>query len=116
MAETSMVAPAGDEDARARRLQWRMLIGFVAGLVAGLAVYYGAAAAPWVDTASTYVTGPTGQILPRLLFMLVIPMPVLALHVGVAEMDELGAANTVGVRPPSYSAAGAWNSAESKTA
>src|SRR3546814_13788137 len=74
MAETSMVAPAGGEDARARRLQWRMLIGFVAGLVAGLAVYYGAADAPWVDTVSTYVTGPIGQIFLTLLFLLVIPL------------------------------------------
>src|SRR3546814_15677983 len=95
-----MVAPAGGEEARARRLQWRMLIGFVAGLFAGLAVYYGAADAPWVDTVTTYVAGPIGQIFLRLLFMLVIPLPVPALILGVAEMGEMPAPKTVRLRPP----------------
>ncbi|MBB5707550.1 dicarboxylate/amino acid:cation symporter [Sphingopyxis panaciterrulae] len=102
MAEASMVAPAGGEEARARRLQWRMLIGFVAGLFAGLAVYYGAADAPWVDTVTTYVTGPIGQIFLRLLFMLVIPLLVSALIVGVAEMGEMRALKTVGLRTLVY--------------
>src|SRR3546814_651500 len=102
MAEASMVAPARGEEARARRLQWRMLIGFVAGLFAGLAVYYGAADAPWVDTVTTYVTGPIGQIFLRLLFMLVIPLLVSALIVGVAEMGEMRALKTVGLRTLVY--------------
>jgi len=102
MAEASMVAPAGGEEARARRLQWRMLIGFVVGLLAGLAVYYGAADAPWVDTVTTYVTGPIGQIFLRLLFMLVIPLLVSALIVGVAEMGEMRALKTVGLRTLVY--------------
>src|SRR3546814_6513512 len=98
MAEASMVAPAGGEEARARRLQWRMLIGIVAGLFAGLAVYYGAAEAPWVDTVTTDVTGPIGQILLRLLFMLVIPLLVSAVIDGVAERGEIRGIKTVGVR------------------
>jgi DAACS family dicarboxylate/amino acid:cation (Na+ or H+) symporter len=79
-----------------------MLIGFVAGLLAGLAVYYGAADAPWVDTVTTYVTGPIGQIFLRLLFMLVIPLLVSALIVGVAEMGEMRALKTVGLRTLVY--------------
>ncbi len=102
MAEASMVAPAGGEEARARRLQWRMLIGFLTGLLGGLAVYYGAADAPWVDTVTTYVTGPIGQIFLRLLFMLVIPLLVSALIVGVAEMGEIRALKTVGLRTLVY--------------
>src|SRR3546814_18216280 len=102
MAEASMVAPAGGEEARARRLQWRMLIGFVAGLFAGLAVYYGAADAPWVDTVTTYVTGPIGRIFLRLLFRLVSPLPVPALIVGVADMGELRATKTGGLRTLVY--------------
>ncbi|PQM27859.1 dicarboxylate/amino acid:cation symporter [Sphingopyxis lindanitolerans] len=105
MAEASMTAAAASEDARARRLQWRMLIGFVAGLLAGLAAYYGAADAPWVDTVSTYVTGPIGQIFLRLLFMLVIPLLVSALIVGVAEMGEMRALKTVGLRTLIYTVA-----------
>lgn len=102
MAEASTVAPTGGEEARARRLQWRMLIGFVAGLAAGLAVYHGAADAPWVDTVTTYVTGPIGQIFLRLLFMLVIPLLVSALIVGVAEMGEVRSLKTVGLRTLIY--------------
>jgi DAACS family dicarboxylate/amino acid:cation (Na+ or H+) symporter len=104
MADTAVTAANGDE-VRARRLQWRMLIGFVAGLLAGLAVFYGAADASWVDTLTTYVTGPIGQIFLRLLFMLVIPLLVSALIVGVAEMGEMRALRTVGLRTLVYTVA-----------
>ena len=103
MAEASMITPiAGGEDARAKRLQWRMLIGFLGGLIAGLAVHYGAADALWVENVTTYVTGPVGQIFLRLLFMLVIPLLVSALIVGVAEMGEMRALKTVGLRTLVY--------------
>ncbi|MGL3821368.1 dicarboxylate/amino acid:cation symporter [Sphingopyxis sp. R3-92] len=103
MAEASMITPiAGGEDARAKRLQWRMLIGFLAGLIAGLAVHYGAADARWVESVTTYLTGPIGQIFLRLLFMLVIPLLVSALIVGVAEMGEMRALKSVGLRTLVY--------------
>ena len=101
MAEAAIAAPEGQET-RARRLQWRMLAGFLAGLLAGLAVHYGAPDAAWVNTAVTYVTGPFGQIFLRLLFMLVIPLLVSALIVGVAEMGEMRALKSVGVRTLLY--------------
>lgn len=102
MAKAATASAAGGGELRARRLQWRMLIGFVAGLLAGLAAHYGAAGAPWVDTIVTYVTGPLGQIFLRLLFMLVIPLLVSALIVGVAEMGEVRALKSVGIRTLIY--------------
>ena len=93
------------DDARARRLRWRMLVGFLAGLLIGLAVHYGAPDAAWVETITTYVTGPLGQIFLRLLFMLVIPLLVSALIVGVAEMGEMRALKSVGVRTLVYTIA-----------
>src|SRR3546814_7374201 len=89
MAEAAAIDDAERDEARARRLRWRMLIGFLAGLVIGLSVHYGAPGAAWVETVTTYVTGPLGQIFLRLLFMLVIPLLVSALIVGVTEMGEM---------------------------
>ena len=40
--------------------------------------------AAWVDTVTTYVTGPIGQIFLRLMFMLVMPLLFSALVVGIA--------------------------------
>jgi DAACS family dicarboxylate/amino acid:cation (Na+ or H+) symporter len=91
-------APAG----RHNRLQWRILIGFVAGLVAGLLAYTFAPGADWVATIVTYVTGPIGQIFLRLLFMLVIPLLFSALVVGIAEMGEIRALRNIGIRTLAY--------------
>jgi len=84
------------------KLQWRILIGFVAGLVAGLLTYTLAPDATWVETVVTYVTGPIGQIFLRLLFMLVIPLLFAALVVGIAEMGEVRALKTIGLRTLGY--------------
>ena len=84
------------------RLQWRILIGFALGLVAGLIVYATQADAAWVDTVVTYVTNPIGQIFLRLLFMLVIPLLFSALVVGIAEMGEVRALKAVGIRTLIY--------------
>ena len=105
MAETAATDRAERDDARARRLRWRMLVGFLAGLFIGLAVHYGAPGAAWVDTVTTYITGPLGQIFLRLLFMLVIPLLVSALIVGVAEMGEISALKSVGIRTLIYTIA-----------
>ena len=79
------------------RLQWRILVGFLGGLVLGLLVYTFAADAAWVGMIVTYVTGPIGQIFLRLLFMLVIPLLFSALVVGIAEMGEVRALRKVGI-------------------
>ncbi len=83
-------------------LQWRMLIGFAAGLAAGLLAYTFARDAAWVDTVVTYITGPIGQVFLRLLFMLVIPLLFSALVVGIAEMGEIRALKRVGLATLGY--------------
>ncbi|HKX80527.1 MAG TPA: dicarboxylate/amino acid:cation symporter [Novosphingobium sp.] len=84
------------------KLQWRILIGFIAGLVAGLLTYTFARDAVWVEPVVTYVTGPIGQIFLRLLFMLVIPLLFSALVVGIAEMGEIRALRDVGIKTLVY--------------
>jgi len=84
------------------RLHYWMFGGFLAGLVLGLAAYSLAGGAPWIEVVTTNITGPIGQIFLRLLFMLVIPLLVSALIVGVAEMGEIRALKTVGVRTLVY--------------
>jgi DAACS family dicarboxylate/amino acid:cation (Na+ or H+) symporter len=84
------------------KLQWRILIGFVLGLAAGLLTYTMAPDAPWVQTVVTYVTGPLGQIFLRLLFMLVIPLLFAALVVGIAEMGEVRQLKAIGLRTLAY--------------
>lgn len=83
-------------------LQWRILAGFLLGLVAGLAVYVTQGNADWVHTVITYVTNPLGQVFLRLLFMLVLPLLFSALVVGIAEMGEIRALRSVGVRTLVY--------------
>ncbi|HZF46712.1 MAG TPA: dicarboxylate/amino acid:cation symporter [Sphingomonadaceae bacterium] len=84
------------------KLQLRILIGFLLGLVGGLAVHSLAADAAWVDIVVTYVTGPIGQIFLRLLFMLVIPLLFSALVVGISEMGEIRSLRAIGIRTLVY--------------
>jgi len=86
-------------------LQWRILIGFVAGLCLGLVTYTLAPGAAWVGTLVTYVTGPLGDVFLRLLFMLVIPLLFSALVVGIAEMGEVKALKAIGLRTLVYTVA-----------
>jgi len=79
-------------------LQMKMLIGFLVGLGAGLAVHMSQAGAPWVAIVTTNVTGPIGSIFLRLLFMLVIPLLFAALVTGIAEMGDVRSLKRVGVK------------------
>ena len=87
---------------RGLELQWQMLIGFLVGLFAGLIVYATQRDAAWVETFTTYVTQPIGQIFLRLIFMLVIPLLFSALIVGISEMGEIKALKRVGLRTLAY--------------
>ncbi len=96
-----MEAAEGSATTEARgesKLQWWMLGGFALGLGLGLVVHFFAGGAAWVETVTTYVTGPIGQLFLRLLFMLVIPLLFSALVVGIAEMGEIKSLRRVGLR------------------
>ncbi|QNM83941.1 dicarboxylate/amino acid:cation symporter [Sphingomonas sabuli] len=79
-----------------------MLVGFLVGLIAGLIVYSTSQGAPWVETVTTYITQPIGQVFLRLLFMLVIPLLFSALVVGISEMGEIRSLKRVGIRTLLY--------------
>jgi DAACS family dicarboxylate/amino acid:cation (Na+ or H+) symporter len=79
-----------------------MLVGFLVGLVAGLIVYATQRDAAWVETFTTYVTQPIGQIFLRLIFMLVLPLLFSALVVGISEMGEIRSLKRVGLRTLAY--------------
>jgi Na+/H+-dicarboxylate symporter len=83
-------------------LQWQMLAGFMIGLILGLIAYSTSREAAWVETLTTYVTVPIGQIFLRLLFMLVIPLLFSALVVGISEMGEVRSLKRVGLRTLFY--------------
>ena len=101
MSEAGEIA-AGAAPARHSGLQWRILTGFVLGLLGGLAAYTFARDAQWLAAMVMYVTNPVGQIFLRLLFMLVIPLLFSALVVGIADMGEIGALKKVGIRTLVY--------------
>src|SRR5918994_5441630 len=87
---------------RGLELQWQMLTGFLVALIAGLLDYSTQRDAAWVDTFTTYVTQPIGQVFLRLLFMLVIPLLFSALVVGISEMGEIKSLKRVGLRTLAY--------------
>ncbi len=74
-----------------------MLAGFGIGLGLGLWVNLAVGAeTPWVETVTSSITGPIGQIFLGLLFMLVLPLLFSAIVVGVAEMGDLGSLGRIG--------------------
>jgi dicarboxylate/amino acid:cation (Na+ or H+) symporter, DAACS family len=84
-------------------LHWKMLIGFLVGLVLGLVAHYTVGPdAPWVKTLTTYLTQPAATIFLRLIFMLVIPLLFSALVIGVSEMGDIRAFGRVGWRTLIY--------------
>src|SRR5690349_9045835 len=84
-------------------LHWKMAIGFIAGLAAGLIAYSTSGAdAGWVQWLTTYVTQPAGQLFLRLIFMLVIPLLFSALVVGIAEMGDVRSLGRVGWKTLGY--------------
>jgi DAACS family dicarboxylate/amino acid:cation (Na+ or H+) symporter len=89
--------------ARKLPLHWKMLLGFLVGLAAGLTAHYTAGAdAPWVQVLTTYLTQPAATIFLRLIFMLVIPLLFSALVIGVSEMGDVRAFGRVGWRTLIY--------------
>ena len=94
-------------------LHSRMLIGFIAGVIAGLLAFYfghGPAEAgeligeksAWLTLTITYVSGPVGEIFLKLLFMLVIPLVFSALVLGVVEIGDPKSLGRIGGRTLVY--------------
>ncbi|WP_296817907.1 dicarboxylate/amino acid:cation symporter [Brevundimonas sp.] len=82
-----------------KRLHLWMGLGFLVGLLGGLAVNLGVGADTyWVQWVTSNVTGPIGQIFLRLLFMLVLPLLFAALVTGVAEMGDLKSLGKAGLK------------------
>lgn len=74
-----------------------MLLGFSIGLGLGLFVNLTIGSeTPWVQTVTSSITGPVGQIFLGLLFMLVLPLLFSAIVVGVAEMGDLSSLGRIG--------------------
>jgi DAACS family dicarboxylate/amino acid:cation (Na+ or H+) symporter len=81
-----------------------MLVAIVVGAAAGLAANALGGGSPWLEWALVHVAQPVGQIVLRLLFMLVVPVLFSALVVGVAGL-ELGQLGRMGLRMLGYTVA-----------
>ena len=76
-----------------------MLLGFLIGLIGGLAVYaLTGGDPPWLIWLTTNVTGPVGSVFLRLLFMLVIPLVFSALVMGIAELGDIRQLGKMGAK------------------
>ena len=87
---------------RSLPLHTRILIGGIAGIVAGVAVHFLAPDAAPVAWILKYITLPVGQIFLRLLFMLVVPLIFSALVVGVAGMGDPRSLGRIGLKALAY--------------
>ena len=84
-------------------LHWKIAIGFVVGLVAGLVVHYGVGAdQPSVQNLTRFVTSPFSTLFLNLIFMLIVPLLFSALVVGVAEMGDIRSLGRIGWRTLGY--------------
>lgn len=84
-------------------LHWKIGIGFVVGLLAGLAVHYTAGSdALWVQKVTSYLTQPGSTLFLNLIFMMIVPLLFSALVMGVAEMGDIRALGRIGWRTLGY--------------
>lgn len=87
---------------RALPLHTRILLGGIAGIVAGVAVHFLAADSAALAWVLKYITLPLGQIFLRLLFMLVVPLIFSALVLGVAGMGDPRSLGRIGLKSLAY--------------
>ena len=83
-------------------LHTRMFIGFVVGILAGLAANAWLGGSPGLDAAIRYVADPVGQLFLRLLFMLVVPLVFSALVLGVVEIGDPRSLGRIGLKTLLY--------------
>lgn len=96
--------PVATTGGKGLALHYKVLIGFVLGTLAGLAVHAFVGDAPWVQHLMTYATRPFGQIFLNLLFMLVVPLMFSALVLGVAELGDIASLGRLGWKTLTYTA------------
>ena len=80
-------------------LHRRILIGFVGGAGAGLALHAALGAPPpWLESFLTQAADPAGRLFLRLLLVMVLPLVASSLILGVAEMGDAARLGRVAVR------------------
>ena len=84
------------------KLTTKIVIGLVAGAIAGSAANAFARDEPWVTWVSSNVANPVGQVFLRLLFLTVVPLVFASLTLGVAGFGNLRQLGRVGVKTISY--------------
>lgn len=83
-------------------LHTKMLLGFLIGAISGIAANFYLADAAGLQTFTTYITDPIGQIFLRLLFMLVVPLVFSALVLGVVEIGDPKSLGRIGIKTLLY--------------
>ena len=101
MHSSASVPPAS---AKGWPLHVKVMLGFILGTLAGLAVHALAADATWVQGVIEYATRPFGQVFLNLLFMLVVPLMFSALVLGVAELGDIASLGRLGWKTLIYTA------------
>jgi len=84
------------------KLHTRIVVGLVAGALAGSAVNATAGEATWVAWVNTNVASPVGQVFLRMLFMTVVPLVFASLTLGVAGIGNVGRLGRIGVKTLAY--------------
>src|SRR5262245_58024734 len=88
---------------RAIPLHTKILIGLVAGAVAGCALNaILGSGRPELTFVADHITNPIGQIFIRLLLLLVIPLVFSSLTLGVAGLGDLRSIGRIGVKSLVY--------------
>ena len=90
-------------DAKTLPLHWKIALGFIAGLVVGLAIHStGGSGAAWVQGVIRYATQPFSTLFLSLIFMMIVPLLFSALVVGVNEMGDVRSLGRIGWRTLGY--------------
>jgi DAACS family dicarboxylate/amino acid:cation (Na+ or H+) symporter len=83
---------------RAMPLHTRILLGLLAGAVAGVAANALWSGAPWLLWTVENVAQPVGQVFLRMLFMIVVPLVFTSLVLGVAALGDLSRVGRIGAK------------------
>jgi DAACS family dicarboxylate/amino acid:cation (Na+ or H+) symporter len=82
-------------------LHWKILVGMILGIVAGIIVRQFGLSAYQIDQITTWVK-PIGDIFLRMIFMMVIPLILSALALGVAGLGNVHKLGRIGLKMIGY--------------